>query len=244
MALFHLLILNKLLYKDGVLTIKNPALDCEVVVEGLPHSDSWEIEQEGPVDIELIGELPVDDDEDNLQRAKLTFRLNPTIPFAHHYKIFERIEFRHVPTSNNLLVRRGQLYGLNMAVSTREGICLITDHMLLPLSWNRDAYYVARALLSWTNEMHDIVRRHLIWMFEIAERPGGVWGRCYLANGRQKDPAFQLDQQLWPLLELAEYVQETGDHATFERLQSQVSTILDTLLNPPKQSRCVVVLDG
>lgn len=128
------------------------------------------------------------------------------------------------------LLRRGLAYSYRMSVPVGEGICLLTDHMLLPLSWNRDAYYLARALLSWHPDMRDVVRRHLIWMFEIADRVDGAWARCYLANGHVKDPAFQLDQQLFPLLQLAEYVTETGDQATLERLRSRLTDVIDMLM--------------
>jgi len=127
------------------------------------------------------------------------------------------------------LFRRGIEYSIRMGIPVDDGLCLLTDHMLLPLSWNRDAYYLARALLSWHVELHDFVRRHLIWMFELADRVDGAWGRCYLANGRVKDAAFQLDQQLFPLLELAEYVLETGDHATWERLKPHALAVLSML---------------
>jgi GH15 family glucan-1,4-alpha-glucosidase len=93
--------------------------------------------------------------------------------------------------------------------------------MLLPLSWSRDAYYVARALLRWHPELAEIVRRHLLWMFETAERVDGLWGRAYLANGRVKDRAYQLDQQLFPLLELADYVLATGDRALLHELEER-----------------------
>ena len=98
------------------------------------------------------------------------------------------------------LAWRGLFYGWMMGVPVGEGVCILTDHMLLPLSWNRDAYYVARALLGWHDEANELVRRHLLWMFTIAERIDGAWGRCYLANGRIKDRAYQLDQQLFPVL--------------------------------------------
>lgn len=99
------------------------------------------------------------------------------------------------------LIRRGLVYSLLMAVPDRDGICLLTDHMLLPLSWNRDAYYTARALLAWDanrDQCREVVRRHIHWMFELTARREGFWGRCYLANGLIKDAAFQLDQQLYP----------------------------------------------
>jgi GH15 family glucan-1,4-alpha-glucosidase len=103
-------------------------------------------------------------------------------------------------------------------------VCLLTDHMLLPLSWNRDAYYAARALLSVGER--EIVRRHLIWTFEQAERREGAWARCYLANGKVKDGAFQLDQQLFPLLELADYLSMTEDPEARVRLLPHVEKVL------------------
>ncbi len=125
------------------------------------------------------------------------------------------------------MVRRGIVYAAINAIPVGDGACFLTDHMLLPLSWNRDAYYAARALLS--AGQPDLVRRHLLWTFETAERPGGLWARCYLANGRPKDAAFQLDQQLYPLLELAEYLLETGDQPTAARLIPQVEGVLRAL---------------
>jgi meiotically up-regulated gene 157 (Mug157) protein len=53
-----------------------------------------------------------------------------------------------------------------------------------------------------------------------------LWGRSYLANGRQKDPAFQLDQQLFPLVELAEYVEATGERELWERLSLPVRQVV------------------
>ncbi len=132
------------------------------------------------------------------------------------------------------LLRRALVYALTCAVpapgeTASDALCLLTDHQLLPLSWNRDSYYAALALLRWRSEMADLVRRHLIWLFEVAERPAGVWGRSYLANGRMKDPAFQLDQQLFPLQELADYVATTDDRATLERLHGHIAPLLAML---------------
>ncbi len=125
---------------------------------------------------------------------------------------------------------RGLVYGQMLAVPVGEARCILTDHMLLPLSWNRDAYYVARTLLNWPDTYADTVLRHLLWMFEVAERIDGLWGRCYLANGRIKDRAFQLDQQLFPLLELAEYVRVTGDEATWWALRPHIIPVLEKLM--------------
>lgn len=142
------------------------------------------------------------------------------------------VTWRHGDHPLDLVLRRAIVYGMHCCVPvTDEATCIITDHMLLPLSWNRDSYYVARALLNWRADMAQVVRKHLIWLFEVAERTeDGAWGRAYLVNGRIKDAAFQLDQQIFPLLELAEYVLETGDKATLRRLQHYIQPAVQMLL--------------
>jgi hypothetical protein len=83
---------------------------------------------------------------------------------------------------------------------------ILTDHRILPLSWTRDAYYQALLLLS-TGDVADRERvaDHLRWLWTRCERPDGRWMRSHHANGRRKDLAFQADQQLYPLIELADY---------------------------------------
>lgn len=119
-----------------------------------------------------------------------------------------------------------------------ESICIITDHQLLPLAWNRDAYYMMQLLFdslphkkesSWRQKVQQIIKGHLIWMFEDAERPDGYWGRAYLTNGYSKDPIFQLDQQCYPILELCHYYQEFRDAETVTRLFPFVEEILGML---------------
>ncbi|HEX6384303.1 MAG TPA: glycoside hydrolase family 125 protein [Anaerolineae bacterium] len=112
-----------------------------------------------------------------------------------------------------------------------EGICLLTDHQLLPLSWTRDAYFLIQGLQATGNPaVPELTRRHLLWLFETAERPDGYWGRAYLANGRPKDSVFQLDQQCYPLLELAEYAALTSDEVTVRRLLPHLAAVLKVLL--------------
>lgn len=73
----------------------------------------------------------------------------------------------------------------------------MTDHRILPLSWTRDGYYVARMLLTVLPDVgRPIVRRHLRWLYGRYDRPRGGFRAVVLPNGRIKDPAFQLDQQL------------------------------------------------
>jgi hypothetical protein len=92
---------------------------------------------------------------------------------------------------------------------------ILTDHRLLPLSWTRDAYWQARLLLAtWARGGHGadvaIVADHLRWLFLRCERLDGRWVRSHYADGAAKDRPFQADQQLYPLLELTEYVRATN----------------------------------
>jgi len=93
--------------------------------------------------------------------------------------------------------------------------CILTDHRILPLSWTRDAYWQARLLLTtWGRGGHDederIVGDHLRWLFLRCDRPDDRWARSHHADGRRKDHPLQADQQLYPLLELADYVTAVG----------------------------------
>lgn len=218
-------------FEGGVLTIENPALGWAAAVAGFPPGETWDRRMSGPVEIDIpaapgtatlvYGFGPTADAARAMAR-----RLAADIPGSLRAALDDwREQLAGLP--DDPVIRRAISYGLMLAVPVGEPCCILTDHMLLPLSWNRDAYYVARAIL---RRQPDTVRRHLLWMFETAERPGGVWGRCYLANGQIKDAAFQLDQQVFPLLELAEYVQETGDRATWDRLRPAVGPVIEMLL--------------
>lgn len=92
---------------------------------------------------------------------------------------------------------------------------ILTDHRILPLSWTRDAYWQAKLLLTtWArgghNEDEQYVADHLRWLFLRCQRPDGRWVRSHYADGRRKDLPLQADQQLYPLLELADYAAATG----------------------------------
>lgn len=94
--------------------------------------------------------------------------------------------------------------------------CLLADHRIQPLSVTRDAYWQARLLLTaWARGGHNddaaLVADHLRWLFLRCERPDGRWARTHHADGRPHDPTFRVDTQLYPLLELADYVSATGD---------------------------------
>jgi hypothetical protein len=98
-----------------------------------------------------------------------------------------------------------------LRVAARERV-ILTDHRILPLSWTRDAYHQALLLLAADGRGdRDIVAAHLRWLWARCERPDGRWVRSHHANGRRKDVAFQADQQLYPMLELADYWRLTGE---------------------------------
>ncbi|HET7628227.1 MAG TPA: glycoside hydrolase family 125 protein [Bacillales bacterium] len=127
-----------------------------------------------------------------------------------------------------------------------EGVCVITDHQLLPLSWNRDAFYMMNLLIESAGQYgkHDakgrvrrIVKGHLRWMFERAERPDGFWGRAYLTNGHCKDNVFQLDQQCYPLLELCRYVETFSDVEGIQPFVPLIDAILEMILSHKHEER-------
>jgi hypothetical protein len=89
-------------------------------------------------------------------------------------------------------------------------VAVLADHQILPLVWTRDAYYVCRALLSIAPD--DVATEQLIsgfvdWLFGAAAGPW--WGRALLANGKAKDRQFQLDQQIYPPLLVADWARIT-----------------------------------
>jgi hypothetical protein len=91
--------------------------------------------------------------------------------------------------------------------------CILTDHRLLPLSWTRDAYYQAALLLARPAERQEpeaVVERHLAWLWRSGRDADGVWRRSHLSTGAVKDTGYQVDQQLFPLLELADFRRATG----------------------------------
>lgn len=126
-------------------------------------------------------------------------------------------------------------------VQLDDWACVLTDHQLLPLSWNRDAYYQLRLLREYytayqaeltpaqRRRIRTICRGHLRWLFGRAERTP-FWARSHLATGARKDACFQLDQQCYPLLELAEHHQSFGDAALVRELTPQAEKLVGELL--------------
>ncbi|MFB0544464.1 MAG: glycoside hydrolase family 125 protein [Asgard group archaeon] len=84
---------------------------------------------------------------------------------------------------------------------------MLADHVILPASWNRDAFYMAIAMLEYSARykksrkiIREFVRKYLNWLFKKAQKIDGSWARSHLISGEVKDDVFQLDQQLYPLL--------------------------------------------
>ena len=132
-------------------------------------------------------------------------------------------------------VRRGVAYALDCAASriSENVVAIITDHEILPLVWTRDAYYICRALLSAApreTRTRASVDGFITWLFEVAGRPDGAWPRASLASGQAKDVAFQLDQQLYPLLLVADHARLTGENVMRERHGDACRATLDELL--------------
>ncbi len=118
-------------------------------------------------------------------------------------------------TSMGLVTTGALRYTLGCtALAVSDGLCcIVTDHRILPLSWTRDAYYQAAMLLACLDAVpggSDVVRRHLAWLWGPGRDAAGVWQRSHLSTGAVKDPAYQADQQLYPLLELADFRRVTG----------------------------------
>jgi uncharacterized protein len=130
--------------------------------------------------------------------------------------------------------RRGVSYAVDCAASrSGEAIAILADHQILPLVWTRDAYYVCRALLAVgprDPRIAALVEGFIRWTFEVAETIDGWWPRASLASGGAKDPAFQLDQQLFPLLLIADHSRLTGDASLREHYAGSCANVIERLL--------------
>lgn len=209
------------------LTVTVPDLGLEAVMAGLPHPALAEVSADESVRLRVPVDVRVDAERrldvavavgvvgDDLRTAALQGlgRDTGAVPEVGPSPAPELL--RQVPDTLQPVVRRAVAYVRSCCVvPTDAGCCLVTDHRILPLSWTRDAYYAARMLLvCGLEDGPDIVQRHLRWLFRTARRPDGFFARSYMTSGAVKDRAFQLDQQCYPILELAQYVEVTGDVA-------------------------------
>jgi hypothetical protein len=118
-----------------------------------------------------------------------------------------RIEVAETRTGDRLTDRSlAYVRGCTVLRVAADERAILTDHRILPLSWTRDAYWQALVLLAVDDAGdRERVADHLRWLWRRCERPDGRWVRSHHANGRRKDAAFQADQQLYPLVELADY---------------------------------------
>lgn len=118
---------------------------------------------------------------------------------------------------------------------------ILADHRILPLSWTRDAYWQALALLAIDGPGdREIVADHLRWLWRRCERPDGRWVRSHHADGRRKDRAFQADQQLYPLIELADYWRHTGRLPSGVRWESSIGQAWDAAMDEVDPSTSLI----
>ncbi|MEO1645550.1 MAG: glycoside hydrolase family 125 protein, partial [Chloroflexota bacterium] len=110
-----------------------------------------------------------------------------------------------------------------------EAVAMATDTDTA--TTNRDAYYMAAPMLNWSYETRHLVRGHLVWLFDRAKREDGQWSASYTPDGEAKNTQYVLDQQIYPLLLLADYTLQTGDKELFGEFQPLIDdtlTMLDT----------------
>jgi uncharacterized protein len=143
---------------------------------------------------------------------------------------------RSSPDGIDRLVSRALAYvrGCTALAYGPDERAILTDHRLLPLSWNRDAYYQALLLVA-NGSPADLTRvaDHLRWLWRRCERADGRWVRSHHGNGVPKDLPFQVDQQLYPFVELADLWRATGslpDGVDWERVVPEaLGVVLDAI---------------
>lgn len=233
---------NDVSVRKNQISIKNDPLharaDIVIFEDGKPLLlEEMNIVESKPVEMEQIVKLKLEEKQKKVITVVYTL-----------YEGLEQVTTRNVPmdySSNDgsdqeiwssFVIERNIEYILSCCSIpvSEEKVCIITDHQLLPLAWNRDAYYMMKLLFLSHEQNQDVrvqkvLKGHLLWMFHTANRPDGYWGRAYLTNGFCKDNIFQLDQQCYPLLELCEYFDAFGDVETVERCLPQVNEILEML---------------
>jgi hypothetical protein len=188
------------LVADGPrLLVLAEALPAAAVIEA--SSGRWELDGPGMAELLVPG-----------QELELRVAVAPTVRPPQLERVAPAPENKGAPapsvTTAPAVVARALAYvrGCTALATGDTERVILTDHRILPLSWTRDAYYQALLLLS-TGDAADRERvaDHLRWLWTRCERPDGRWVRAHHANGRRKDLAFQADQQLYPMIELADY---------------------------------------
>ncbi|KAK4046567.1 hypothetical protein OIO90_006518 [Microbotryomycetes sp. JL221] len=107
---------------------------------------------------------------------------------------------------------RDNFYQLELLTSVRSVLTELLSPTKIKLSGtdrDNDAHLIDNSVVvEWQNKIHQVLKGHLQWVYEVAQRPLGYWGRSYTTIGRSKDAIFQLDQQCYPLVELCRFVQD------------------------------------
>ncbi len=126
-------------------------------------------------------------------------------------------------------------YAAGMTMDTEELVCITSRSPRYYVSaayWDRDTLLWAFPAI--LDADHALARRILTYVFTRQRRNFGVHSR-YI-DGTVLEPGFELDELVSPILALAAYVKESGDHAFFcERfVQDGVAEILTKL----EDARC------
>ncbi|MBK8034378.1 MAG: hypothetical protein IPK17_33740 [Chloroflexi bacterium] len=169
----------------GIWTIENPALPAAVCLIANFGGAPYELETVGAtrLNLPLIGDdviLCFTTGMNALEAQSHAISFYP--PTADHIEAalreIQNSWLRHYAAysgPDDPLWWRGMFYSLSMAIPVGEGVCFLTDHMLLPLSWNRDAYYLACALLSWRQAKEQTRHRAPPPDLDVRDRQARRW---------------------------------------------------------------------
>ncbi|KAJ4298269.1 hypothetical protein N0V90_006169 [Kalmusia sp. IMI 367209] len=236
--------------ENCIVKVSNSALGAQLAflseVNETPNDVSglsFQEVKDGPLNIRIPGDVEIQAGASSTIRAR--FRLSPGVEGPklsdlgddfHVHESNETSPWKQENTLTTYILRRNVDYILaNCTIPiSDEVVCIITDHVALPLGWNRDNYWQIRLLFEthkyssilfnapfdskYTSRIHAVAKGHLGWVFKTAQRPHGYWHRSYLVTGKPKDHAiFQLDQQCYPLLELCDYLDYFSSDTDFVR---------------------------
>ncbi len=132
----------------------------------------------------------------------------------------------------DFIINRNFAYSYGCCFIKKFG-AMITDHQSLPLTWNRDNYFMYKLMesvyrITLNSEILEALKCHIKWLFTYITENG--WGRSHLVNGKIKDKVFQFDQQCYPVLELYDYLRINPDSESeirsFAPLLNKVSDVL------------------
>lgn len=187
----------------GEVKVRAPALPGEATVTVRGAAVAWRVE-----DGEVLGVIiwPRPDEP-------MRFSVEVSLKSPGHDAAVGRARLADRPDPDPMVGRAlAYIRGCTALAVAPDEVAILTDHRILPLSWTRDAYWQALALLAADGPGdRERVADHLRWLWRRCERPDGRWMRSHHADGRRKDLVFQADQQLYPLVELADYWRRAGE---------------------------------